>query len=39
MTPGAIMASPAATTRMAARMSSNAMSLTRNPLAPARSAP
>src|ERR1035438_8352376 len=39
VTPGAIMASPAATTRIAARMSSSAMSLTRNPLAPARSAP
>ena len=37
--PGAMMASPAATTRTAVRMSSSAMSLTRNPLAPARSAP
>ena len=38
VTPGASSASPAAITRIAARMSSRAMSLTRNPLAPARSA-
>jgi hypothetical protein len=35
----AIMASPTATTRIAVKMSSSAMSLTGNPLAPARSAP
>ena len=39
LTLGAMSASPAATTRIAARMSSRAMSLTRKPQAPARSAP
>lgn len=38
VTLGAMRASPAATTRVAVRMSSSAMSLTRNPPAPARSA-
>ncbi len=39
VTLGAIKASPFATTRIAERISSNAMSLTRKPLAPARSEP